>query len=288
MLKKTIRSFLRKIWRRIKKIKAKRDLIKVLVDRPTVSYPDFLTASVNHIKSLQFVNDFSLVHSGGEWICNIGGLQFSLNSAEEILIIKEIFVDGIYNVETSQPFTFIDIGMNVGITSLFFAKKAECKQVVAFEPFQPTLAFAKINMKKNEVANKIYIHEVGLGYPPRTLTINYSEEFKGSVGIHGVASYIGEKKDIKEVSLPVMDVFEALKDIMDEKIIVKIDCEGSEYEILERLNDTGLLSRFSIIMIEWHNKGPASLQKFLIDKNFEVLSMGAHNKNIGMMYGFKK
>jgi len=83
-------------------------------------------------------------------------------------------------------------------------------------------------------------------------------------------------------------VFVALNDITDEKIILKIDCEGSEYEILERLNDTGLLPRFDVIMIEWHIKGTAPLRKILHDNNFDILSMGEHNMNIGMMYAFKK
>ena len=79
-------------------------------------------------------------------------------------------------------------------------------------------------------------------------------------------------------------------EIIDEKIIVKIDCEGSEYEILERLNDTGLLPRYDVIIIEWHYKGDALLRKILNDNNFKVLVREKHvpDSDSGMLYAFKK
>ena len=284
----TIESIKRKIITKIRERRNKRLLFEMIGYKPAVAYPSFLIKGVNHIQSLKKLDDFSLNYENEEWICHVNGLSFAINSTEELLILEEVFINGIYNVEVKHSFVFIDIGMNVGITSLFFANKPTCKKVVAFEPFQPTLAFARKNFSKNNIAYKIQMNEVGLGYPPRTLKINYSEESKGSVGINGVASYIGMKKDIREEQLPIIDVFETLKNIVDEKIILKIDCEGSEYEILERLNDTNLLPRFDVIMIEWHIKGAASLQKILFENNFEILSMGEHNTDIGMLYAFKK
>jgi len=285
---KKIESIMHKLLETVRERRAKRLLSEILGRQSVAGFPVFLIKGINHIQSLKKINDFSLKYLNGEWICHIEGLNFVINSTEELLIVEEVFINGVYNVEINHPFVFIDIGMNVGITSLFFANKPDCKKVIAFEPFQPTLAHARKNFKKNGISCKIQVNEVGLGYPSRTLTINYSEEWKGSVGIDGVASYIEKKKDIREEQLPIIDVFEALNDIADEKIILKIDCEGSEYEILERLNDTGLLPRFDVIMIEWHIKGAAPLRKILHDNNFDILSMGEHSLNIGMLYAFKK
>ena len=190
---------------------------------------------------------------------------------------------------SAPPFTFVDIGMNVGITSLFFANKPTCKRVIGFEPFQPTLSFAKKNLERNMISAKIQVNEYGLGYPERTIKVNYSEETKGSIGIYNqIPWYINDKKSIHEEPLCIRDVYEALNEIVDENIILKIDCEGCEYEILERLNNTELLSRYEIIMIEWHHNGSASLRKILLDNNFKVLSMGDHNSHNGMLYAFRK
>lgn len=263
-------------------------LSEILEDKPTVAYPNFLLNGMLYLKYLKQIDDFSLNYSDGEWICHLEGLKFVLNSTEELYILKEVFIDGVYNIEINHPFIFIDIGMNVGITSLFFAKRSECEKVVAFEPVQPTLSMAKKNFAKNEMAQKIQVNETGLGYPARTVTVNYSEENKGHTGINSDVSFIAGIKGIKKEQLQITDVFEALKHIVHEKTVLKIDTEGSEYEILERLNNTGLLSRFDIIMIEWHIKGPSPLQKILLDNNFELLSTGKHSLKTGMIYAFKK
>jgi len=268
--------------------RSKRFLSDILgVNHQGENFPKFLLKSVHLIKKLAILDDFSISYSNGEWICHIEGLDFVLNCYEELFILVEIFIEGTYNVEINQPFTFIDIGMNVGVASLFFAKKIECKRVVAFEPFHPTLSFARKNLERNNIAQKIKVIETGLGYPARTVKINYSEEIKGRMGINCATSYIREKTNVREEKLHIMDVFEALNDITDEKLILKIDCEGSEYEILDRLSDTGLLTRFDIIMIEWHIKGSASLKKPLLDNNFKIVSMDKHDYNTGMIYAFK-
>src|SRR5204863_9779982 len=73
-----------------------------------------------------------------------------------------------------------------------------------------------------------------------------------------------------------------------EKIVVKIDCEGAEYEILEKLYLNGLLSRVDVLMIEWHLKGPQSICDLLIKSNFGIVSLLPYNKVAGMIYAFNK
>lgn len=253
-------------------------------------FPGFFIEGKEFIQNLKRIESFSLDYVGGNWVCMIEGLKFYINDWEELLILNEIFIEGIYNVELGQPFTFIDIGMNVGITSLFFANNTNCKEVFSFEPFQPTLQWAEKNFCLNkEASRKIKVFEFGLGFPTRTIKVSYSQEYKGSVGINGVASYIDNVNDVQEISLNIVDVYEALKEIETKrKTILKVDCEGAEFEIIKRLNDTSLLTKFDVIMIEWHVKGPAVLKKTLLDNGFEVLSFKEHNTDIGMLYAFKR
>lgn len=39
------------------------------------------------------------------------------------------------------------------------------------------------------------------------------------------------------------------------EIILKMDCEGSEYELLEHLMNTGVDERLSLAWVEWHPRG---------------------------------
>ncbi len=55
----------------------------------------------------------------GDLFLSIDGITIGITSAEEIYIAHEIFVRGVYNFVTTQEAVVWDIGMNVGIASLF-------------------------------------------------------------------------------------------------------------------------------------------------------------------------
>ena len=59
----------------------------------------------------------------------IDGLKLRVTTAEELFIINEIFIGKCYNIIVPQnEFIVIDIGMNVGFASLFFANNQKVKK----------------------------------------------------------------------------------------------------------------------------------------------------------------
>lgn len=72
------------------------------------------------------------------------------------------------------------------------------------------------------------------------LEIDYSEEIKGSIGVNSTLkqSNVKYQKEILEIR-DVAHVFKEKAKLAIGKIVVKMDCEGAEYEILERLKETG-------------------------------------------------
>ncbi len=217
--------------------------------------------------------------------------HFFINTWEEILILHEVFIEGMYNYNTSKDYLLIDVGMNVGITSIFHSNNSNCKEIVSFEPFAATIELAKKNFAMNSSSSKITPVNTGLGYPARTLQINYSAEYKGSVGINGIADYVKEENDITDTAvLEIDDVDEQLRPILTEnrqlQKVMKIDAEGVEYEIIERLAATGLLREIDFLMIEWHVKGPNALTEILLKQGFYLMSFNSLDKSIGMVYAF--
>ncbi len=223
-------------------------------------------------------------------IC-IAPFVFEINTWEEIFILHEIFVNGIYNLQLREEFLLIDIGMNVGFSSIYFSRLNECKRIIAFEPFAETVIAAQKNMALNPASiNKINIHNFGVGYPARTIDVDYSFQYKGSVGINGVAAYAQNTSAPVKATLCIADVAIVLEPYLTEatgKKVIKIDCEGAEYEIVERLAQTGLLQQFDVLMIEWHIKGPAALKSILSKAGFTQLSFNEYSSTIGMLYAFK-
>jgi hypothetical protein len=77
---------------------------------------------------------------------NIDTLKFEVQTAEELFILKEIFVEGVYNfnlIGDVKNYVLIDIGMNVSYASCYFAKIKQIPTVISFEPFTPTYTQAK-------------------------------------------------------------------------------------------------------------------------------------------------
>lgn len=56
------------------------------------------------------------------------GLKFNIQTKEELYILNEVFVKGDYAYESNEDFIFIDIGMNVAITSLYFGAKKKLQK----------------------------------------------------------------------------------------------------------------------------------------------------------------
>ena len=216
---------------------------------------------------------------------------FAINTWEEILVLHEIFVQGVYNLELKKDFLFIDIGMNVGFTSIYFSSQEYCKNVIAFEPFKNTIDSARYNMFLNPTfSGAIEIFNIGLGYPKRDLEVEYSNNHKGSVGINGIAPYVEGIAPRFKVELAIVDVAETLKSFLatpNIKKVMKIDCEGAEYEIINRLAETKLLNSVDILMIEWPMKGPEEIKGYLSNAGFTTFSFNEFSKTIGMLYAFK-
>lgn len=231
------------------------------------------------------------INSSGLVTIKFQEYSFCINTWEEILILHEVFIEGMYNYGTAKDYLLIDIGMNVGVTSIFHSNNSNCKKIISFEPFSATIDLAKKNFSLNKSATKITPMNMGLGYPARTLQINYSSEYKGSVGINGVAEYVQDGNEVTNTqTLEIRDVHEILEPIFIEysniQKVMKIDAEGVEYEIIERLAATGLLKQVNFLMIEWHVKGPSLLEETLKKAGFQMMSFNTLDKSIGMLYAF--
>ena len=115
-------------------------------------------------------------------------LTFEVQTAEELFILKEIFVEGVYNFQTTRPtdeYVLVDIGMNVAYASCYFSKVKKIPQIISFEPFTPTYMQAQKNITLNKLGNFIDAKNIGLGGKTEKIEVNYSPEYRGQVGLQG-------------------------------------------------------------------------------------------------------
>lgn len=227
---------------------------------------------------------------------SIDNINFYINDQEELYILSEIFLEGSYNLlsSTRKKIAVIDIGMNVGITSLFYASKKEVEKVFSFEPFTPTYNMALNNIRLNKsFSEKLHINNFGLASQEGRMTIPYSIKQKGRMGLTGVLKESTELVD-KEVTQqeillkPAASQFDMIKQqVQDNFVVCKMDCEGAEYEIMDALFTAQLLSLPDVYFIEWHYTPPDEIISKLVQCNYNVIGTTFKGKRVGMIYAVR-
>lgn len=168
-------------------------------------------------------------------------------------VVHEIFKENVYQInpyDFSDSMVFIDIGANIGITSVFVASFNDDEQRVkdwgrikvhAFEPVPANVRLLQENVEINGYYQDILIHPVAITKSGRD-DVFMSEELGGSMAFHS-------KKD-GLTKVPAISINRAIKETRFADVM-KIDVEGSEYEIIEDATiDT--LKRVKKIVIEFH------------------------------------
>ncbi|MBF2708231.1 FkbM family methyltransferase [Flavobacterium soyangense] len=225
-------------------------------------------------------------------IIEIENLKLYLESPEEFYIVKEVFVEKDYNFLADNKFVVFDIGMNIGISSLFFSLNKNIDKIYSFEPVLTTYNQALYNLGLNtKNSNKIETFNFGLGGSTRMEKVLYNSQAKGNCGIRLGLSPSIDIDNSKEIEIEIKAVEEILPELLgqhlNQKIVFKIDCEGAEYEIIEKLSSENLLNIIDMLLIEWHDKGPKMIEEVLINYNFIIISR-VFSPISGMIYAFKK
>jgi FkbM family methyltransferase len=215
-----------------------------------------------------------------------------ISSSSEIFIINEIFVEKCYNFylpESDKDIIVLDIGMNVGIASLFFANNKNIKRVYSFEPFKPTYNKAVQNLSLNKiVAKKIAHYNYGLGNKYKILNVPYSSQNTGvNSTVNQTERSIGQESKQKIIIQDILSEIERIiKENKGKHIVLKIDTEGAEFEIFDRLRGKELNPEIRLIMLEWHFKNPSEIEEYLMHQGFAFINM-VINRKAGLIYAFR-
>ncbi len=219
-------------------------------------------------------------------------LTVEVQTAEDIYILKEIYLNKEYGFFFNEKSIVVDVGLNVGFASLFFALNQNVAQVYSYEPFKPTIKQAQKNISMNvDLEKKIKIHNFGLDAEDSSLEVEYSYDQKGRVGIHGVALVKDEHKKIEQQKIELKNIIKELDKIIElhpsTDIICKIDCEGAEYNIFKAFENQPIPNAIKAILMEWHEKGVDSLITILQRDGFKTIANFADNQKVGMIYAIR-
>jgi FkbM family methyltransferase len=232
------------------------------------------------------------------WSVSRGRTKIAIENIIDFLTIFDLYVNHHYaQLEKAVvPGCIVwDIGANLCATSLIFANNPKVAHVYAYEPMPQTLAFAKRTLKANaDLALKITLEEFGVGGADGILEVKYTSKAKCAIGITAIPSNIQSiahvrEADLERISVPIADAHRVLEHIRSQhptaQILMKLDAEGAEYEIIERLVSTGGISEIASAAIEWHSSpGCDHLLPRLREAGFETSSKSLEaDGSIGMI-----
>ena len=165
------------------------------------------------------------------------------------LIISEVWELREYNdssdLAIKPDYRVVVIGAQIGVYTVLAAKKAYRGKVYSYEPFSESFALLKENVALNGLKNvRVFNDAVSGRAGKKTLYVSHS-----NTGAHSLFPDPSKKRvEVQTTTLEKIMVTNKLKGID----LLKIDVEGSEYEIILKARDKAL-NRVRRIIMEYHD-----------------------------------
>ena len=160
-----------------------------------------------------------------------------------LYIYKEIFADRCYDVQIdcAEP-QILDVGANTGLFALRMKQLFPAATVTCYEPFLPNFERLQKTIKSNQL-ERVSAVPKAVGKKQGSAALYIHER---NVGGHSF--YPAQASSQKSVPVEVVDLDSVLDEFPHQVDLLKLDCEGAEFEIL--MSSSQLANKVRQIMIE--------------------------------------
>ena len=198
------------------------------------------------------------------------------NGQKEFIVFKKtLYPFKILKGESYPIFNFItkpknifDIGANIGAASFFFAEHYPESKIYSFEPARDLMPILQKNLNDYKNVSIIYKAVKDINDKKSKLFID-SHNYDGS-SLH--SEYINSN-DLNVNNFEIVETINIADFCLENKIkeidILKIDAEGSEYDILNSLNNS--ITKISVIYCESHNSENYIKINNLLEKSHKIV-----------------
>lgn len=202
---------------------------------------------------------------------------------------KEVFVQQVYwppawqNLEPPTIRCVIDAGANIGLFTLFAAQHFPAARIIAMEPIAENHQRLTHLLHTNQL-NRAKAIRAALSGQDGNLTLRFdsTEAFTTAATIFAQSTYRPDwqPEHVQEETVPCFTLATLMqREALEQCDLLKLDCEGSEYDILYHADPT-TLARIKRLAIETH-PGPEpdqrldALENFLRQNGFNTWSREA-------------
>lgn len=175
--------------------------------------------------------------------------------------------------------TVVDIGANLGAYSLF-AARCGAPRVLAYEPNSAAFSCLERNIRDNGLADTVSAQRLAV-----TAQAGLSVRFPTLPGAYNRVSSLDAADELEDVGTT------SLRAILERDApggieLLKMDCEGAEYEILPAASD--VLGQVREIRMEYHLGRPGELTSLLETAGFQITRYAPNNPQDGTIWARRR
>jgi FkbM family methyltransferase len=209
-----------------------------------------------------------------------------LKEVSDVWAFWQIFLRRVYPLEGSEEL-IVDAGANIGFFTLLAARQAPRAKLISVEPFPESYERLMENVRNNQLGDRVRCLNYALGGDSERRMMRLGG--KRSQARRVIAFH--PKKDQDTAPVPTTTVpTTTLEQVFEEQSItsvdlLKMDIEGSEYEVLFS-TPARVLRRIRHICLEYHpdvpDYTPAQMLRYLQQVGFTVIRDMRNSKGFGI------
>jgi FkbM family methyltransferase len=201
-------------------------------------------------------------------------------SVGELMTLVDIFADDNYTPKhdhlhtlfDNQVHTLLDLGANIGLTSIWFTL---IYPDISIDAYEPNPAIFPILQKNLAPFPRVRVFERAITGSGGSVTFHQS--------LHTLESSIFEARDSTDVKVPATTLDQAIETIGGSVDIMKIDIEGAEFDAFAAAR---LLPQVRVIIGEAHTTQSGHAQEELIELLASYNLVEIYNPNHTPVFGF--
>lgn len=187
----------------------------------------------------------------------------------DIQTVREVWLAETYRLpfEVNQLDTVVDLGANIGLTSVYLARRYHARRLIAVEPLRANAELARLNFEQNHIESTLIEAAVGA----KDGMVRFSADTDFNLGRVGPAGSAVRSMSMSSILLELEDV---------ERIdLLKVDIEGAEGPLLNGRREW--LDRVENLIVEFHpdRLDPEPLVRLLSDEGFSHIPGGSVHAN---------
>lgn len=206
------------------------------------------------------------------------------NRSTDLMALSNVWLNEEYkkeDFEIKDNDVIIDIGGHIGLFNIYASQFCKTGKIFSYEPIKENFNLLKENLKINGLDDKLVFNYA-------VSSINEKIKIFLSTDFAAHSMHIDTGKNIFVQSTTLEKIFEDNQ--IDKCNLLKLDCEGSEFEILKKLKEY-YFKKIEKIILEYHiynNNMDIDEIKLMLENYGFFVEVKPTSEIMGMLYANKK